>query len=197
MKANIVDKLLETDNYLIEQILKYNNRVAAETLVERHYKTIYKDIVYKVNDEELAKDLTQETFISVLRGLGQFNCDKSGFKTWVLTIAKNKVIDYSRSRHFHEMSVTESTDDTEKYFEDYTVSEQNIENEVINYMATKQIAIKLRDEDEITRTIFEMRARDEYTFAEIADRLDINVSLAKNRYYALIKRLRKEMAEYE
>lgn len=124
MKANIVEKLLETDNYLFEQILKFNNRVAAETLVERHYKTVYKEIVYKVNDEELAKNLTQETFISVLRGLGQFNCDKAGFKPWVLTIAKNKVIDYSRSRHFHEMSVTESTDDTEKYFEDYTVSEQ-------------------------------------------------------------------------
>ena len=54
------------------RILQGKDREAGELLVERHYKRIYKEIYLKTSDEELAKDLTQEAFIQILKNLYQF-----------------------------------------------------------------------------------------------------------------------------
>lgn len=59
--------MFETDETLIRRILQGKDREAGELLVERHYKRIYKEIYLKTSDEELAKDLTQEAFIQILK----------------------------------------------------------------------------------------------------------------------------------
>ena len=61
--------MFETDETLIRRILQGKDREAGELLVERHYKRIYKEIYLKTSDEELAKDLTQEAFIQILKNL--------------------------------------------------------------------------------------------------------------------------------
>ena len=60
-------EVFETDETLIRRILQGKDREAGELLVERHYKRIYKEIYLKTSDEELAKDLTQEAFIQILK----------------------------------------------------------------------------------------------------------------------------------
>lgn len=65
--------MFETDETLIRRILQGKDREAGELLVERHYKRIYKEIYLKTSDEELAKDLTQEAFIQILKNLYQFD----------------------------------------------------------------------------------------------------------------------------
>ena len=94
----LVARVFETDQYLIRQILEQDDKEAASVLIERYYKTVYREIYIKTSDEELSLDLTQETFIAVLRALRQFDDKKASFKTWIIRIAQNKVIDYRRSR---------------------------------------------------------------------------------------------------
>ena len=100
------------DFSLISRILNDNDRDAADELVTQYYKAVYKHIYIKLKDEELSMDLTQETFISALKGLGGFNIEKASFKTWLTRIADNKVTDYFRSRQYHESIVTQIMDDT-------------------------------------------------------------------------------------
>ena len=100
------------DFSLISRILNNNDRDAADELVTQYYKAVYKLIYIKLKDEELSMDLTQETFISALKGLGRFNIEKASFKTWLTRIADNKVTDYFRSRQYHESIVTQIMDDT-------------------------------------------------------------------------------------
>lgn len=100
------------DVELIKRILDNNDRKAADELVSRYYKCVYKHIYIKVKDEETGMDITQETFIAALRGLGSFNDAKASFKTWLTRIADNKVTDYFRSRQYHESIVTQIMDDT-------------------------------------------------------------------------------------
>ena len=69
------------DFSLISRILNNNDRDAADELVTQYYKAVYKHIYIKLKDEELSMDLTQETFISALKGLGGFNIEKESFKT--------------------------------------------------------------------------------------------------------------------
>lgn len=90
------------DVELIKRILDNNDRKAADELVSRYYKCVYKHIYIKLKDEEVGMDITQETFIAALKGLGTFNDAKASFKTWLTRIADNKVTDYFRSRQYHE-----------------------------------------------------------------------------------------------
>jgi RNA polymerase sigma-70 factor (TIGR02943 family) len=62
----------------------------------------YADILYsyaiaRINDEEQARDLVQETFLAALERVDKFE-GRSSESTWLMAILKNKVIDvYRRS----------------------------------------------------------------------------------------------------
>lgn len=186
-----VSEVFESDRGLIDQILMKNNRDAAEKLVGKYYRYIYKEIYRRTSDEELTMDLTQETFITILKNLYQFNESKSAFKTWITRIAGNKVIDYSRSRQSHERSATETLDDYDR--EDG----KNVETEVFNRIKAQKIRERLSMERTEDQQIFRLKAEQGYTFEEIAGILGITAVIAKNRYYTVIKKMRKEMKDYE
>jgi RNA polymerase sigma-70 factor (ECF subfamily) len=62
----------------------------------------YADYLYtfaasRVNDEELARDLVQETFLAALQRVGKFE-GRCSEKTWLTAILRNKIIDVYRSR---------------------------------------------------------------------------------------------------
>lgn len=184
-------RLFETDKYLIDRILSYQDKYAAEILVERYYKSVYKEIYIRTSDEELSLDLTQETFISVLKALSSFDSKKAAFKTWILKIAQNKVIDYRRSRHHHEALVTET-------IETYDTDDgRNMEENVINKLTKERIEEVLQQEDENARQIFIMKAQQGYTFSEISEITGTAQSTVKNRYYSMVKKMRKELQGYE
>lgn len=187
----IADRMRESDNYLVERIILYNDKIAAETLIERHYKYIYKIIYLQTMDEELSKDLTQEVFISVLRSMEQYNSSKASFKTWVVKIAQNRIIDYSRSKQSRQNSMT-------KVLEDMDIeAEDNVEKLAIYRYESNKIQEKLGGYDKEARTIFEMKVKEEYTFEEISRETGMSLSGVKRRYYGLVKKLRKEMREYD
>ncbi|MDO5401886.1 MAG: sigma-70 family RNA polymerase sigma factor [Eubacteriales bacterium] len=183
--------MFESDKKMIDGILERNDREAAEMLVGKYYKYIYKEIYRRITDEELAMDLTQETFITILKNLYQFDESKSAFKTWITRIAGNKVIDYSRSRQSHERSATQTIDGYDR--EDG----QNVEMEVCNRLAAARLKEHLRYEREEDKQIFMLKAEQGYTFEEIAGILGIKSMIAKNRYYSVIKRMRKELSDFE
>src|SRR5580692_2342291 len=62
----------------------------------------YADYLYnyaftRLNDEELARDLVQETFLAALEKIDQFE-GRSSERTWLTAILKNKVIDIYRKK---------------------------------------------------------------------------------------------------
>lgn len=52
---------------------------------------------YKLNDDDLAKDMLQETFFAAIKAKDGFRGDSSE-RTWLARILNNKIIDYYRSR---------------------------------------------------------------------------------------------------
>lgn len=184
-------KLLETDAYLIECILKENDKNAAEVLIERHYKTVYKEIYIYVSDKEQALDLTQDTFVTVLRALNQFDESKASFKTWLKRIAHNKVVDYQRSRQHREDLLTAVLEDNEKE------SPNVLEDAAINHMMSLEVDEMLKREPEEVRRIFNLKVKEGYTFWQISQMLGISESTVKRKYYTVTTKMRKEMQDYE
>ena len=72
--------------------------------VDMYGDYLYNYACFRIRDKSVAEDMVQETFLSGLRGLNNFQ-KRSSVKTWLVTILKNKIIDYYRSAVSRETQV--------------------------------------------------------------------------------------------
>ena len=68
-----------------------------EPIVAKYQPRLYRYIHGRVRDTEVAKDLTQEVWLKVLRGIKHFRGD-SAFSSWLYRIGENICIDYFRKQ---------------------------------------------------------------------------------------------------
>lgn len=94
-----VENTIENDKANVEAMLSSNAASAQKgfnELYKRHKESIF--FVFLKNmgfNEELAEDLTQETFSKVFENIDKYN-SKFAFSTWLYRIARNVLIDYKR-----------------------------------------------------------------------------------------------------
>jgi RNA polymerase sigma-70 factor (ECF subfamily) len=65
--------------------------------VKTHADYLYAYAITRLNDEEQAKDIVQETFLAALEKAASFE-GKSSERTWLTAILKNKIIDVYRKK---------------------------------------------------------------------------------------------------
>ncbi|HTD39392.1 MAG TPA: sigma-70 family RNA polymerase sigma factor [Mucilaginibacter sp.] len=65
--------------------------------VDAHADYLYSYAIARINDEEQAKDLVQETFLAALQRVDKFE-GKSSERTWLTAILKYKIIDVYRKK---------------------------------------------------------------------------------------------------
>ena len=74
------------------------DRDAFACLYDTYIERIQHYIYYRVNDRDVAEDLTSLVFLRVWENLGTFKIGQTPFMGWVYRIAHNAVIDYYRTR---------------------------------------------------------------------------------------------------
>jgi RNA polymerase sigma-70 factor, ECF subfamily len=69
-------------------------------LYDRYIDRIYKFIYLKTSSREVAEDITSEVFYKAMNSIGSFRTTEewTSFKSWIYTIANNKVIDFYRTQ---------------------------------------------------------------------------------------------------
>ncbi len=91
------------ENLLIEKIKKGDIR-SFETLISKYQLYAY-NIAYRLmNNEEDAKDVTQESLIKIYKSIKDFN-NKSNFSTWLYRIVINSCHDELRKRKQNTISL--------------------------------------------------------------------------------------------
>jgi RNA polymerase sigma-70 factor (ECF subfamily) len=63
---------------------------------DEHIWGVYGFLAYRLPDRETAEDLTQATFERALRAWSRFDPRRASERTWLLTIARNLLIDHHR-----------------------------------------------------------------------------------------------------
>lgn len=66
-----------------------------EKWVDDYTDDLYIWAYHKTSDKEVARDLTQDTFLAALQGFDNYKGNSSP-KTWLFAILKNKIVDYYR-----------------------------------------------------------------------------------------------------
>ena len=69
--------------------LRAGNEAAFTRLVEGYHPSLVRLARLFVQDETIAEELAQETWLAVLQGLNHFEA-RSSLKTWIFTILTNK-----------------------------------------------------------------------------------------------------------
>ncbi len=78
-----------------EEKIRTLHQLNPTTWVDQYADYLYNYAISRVNDEELAKDLVQETFFAGLNSAKNFKGTASE-RTWLVAILKRKVIDHYR-----------------------------------------------------------------------------------------------------
>jgi RNA polymerase sigma-70 factor (ECF subfamily) len=83
---------------------------AFRVLFDRYYRRIHGVARHIVNDEDLARDIVQQTFIRVFRYISTFDVSRQ-FYTWLYQIVVNLSIDAMRRRAARQTSPLDETND--------------------------------------------------------------------------------------
>ena len=176
---------------LIKKIQRNGDRAAADKLVRCYYDEIYGFVRKQVSNADIALELTQEIFISMLRTIGFYDMKRgAGFQTWLYRIATNKVVDWFRSRAYHKMTKTISLDELEPIDEvDFTrqFEDREFADKVCSFLGSMPSD---------TQKIFRLYIFGGYTFSEIARIEGLPEGSVKSKYYRLMNLIRREFADY-
>lgn len=116
-------------------------------LYDRYVDTVYRYVLFRVGDKELAEDVTSETFLRALRRISSVSYQGRDVGAWFVTIARNLVLDHVKSsRYRREIATGEIADAGPTPFLAERQAEHGPEQQVMA-MATK---------DELTRCIDEL-----------------------------------------
>ena len=92
------------DLKLVKDALTTGNPAAYSELLRLYRDPIYFMLYEKLNDQELAKDLTIESIGKAFKKLHLYT-EKFAFSTWLYTIARNHTIDYLRKNKLPTVSI--------------------------------------------------------------------------------------------
>ena len=171
------------------KIKKKQDKIAADELVRRYYREIYAFTYRQTGERELALDLTQEIFITVLQGIYAFDEKKAGFRTWAYRVAANRITDYYRSKSYKKEKLQQPLQ--------WETEEEKTVRDLAEHMVQKEEIRRIMDivvsyEREWIR-IFQKKCFEEKTFAQIAEEMDLAESTVKTRFYQMLKRIRQEV----
>lgn len=174
--------LIQDDKTLIKKALG-GSQSAWCKLVKRHEKCVYGYALRMTNNSADALDLMQDTFVSVCRNLSDFN-HRSSFKTWLLSLAYYKCMDFYRKK-----KLTYSDD---KEFDNYesvasdTCPQINLEQLQSNAGLLQMMAALPFEQ----RLIIELKVFQQLTFEQIGEQMGASTNTIKSRFYAGLNKLK-------
>ncbi len=132
-----------------------------EQIYNAYFKSVYRYIRKLSGDEHIAEEITSETFLKVMKSIGDFRgeCD---MRVWICQIAKNTY--YSYLKKSNRMA---NVDETELQ----NIADPNalLEKQIITQDETRQLRKILHTIPEPYKEIFMWRVFGELSFKEIGD----------------------------
>jgi len=156
-----------------------------ERLYEENAQALYAFLVYRVGDRALAEDLVAEAFERAYRARGRFDRRRASERTWLFSIALNRMRDHMRRAAVEERGIMRATPGGSGPEEDRELSRVEDRDELVRALAG------LSEEE---REAIALRYGGDLTGREVANVLGVRVTTAEGR---LSRGLRKLKAELE
>lgn len=166
------------DRALVKLVIE-GDSIAFDTLFARHRDMIYTTLLKFTGNSDDVEDLMQEAFMKAYLKIGLYD-PKYDFGAWIYTIARNTFVDFNRNRKSNALNAQnvplESSNTSQ-------TSAPTPEDYIINAQQRLQIERYITMLPEDYRRLFELRFIDEYSYEEIAEKLDMKLGTVKTRIF--------------
>lgn len=152
-----------------------------EELYQSYARTVYKFLLAKCGDPDLAEELTQETFFQAVQSIGRFDgsCKVS---TWLCQIAKHLWYQHL-AKHSRQKQVELTAE---------IPGGDSLEADIIRRMDKIALYQAIHLLPESMREVVHMRLTGEFSFREIGEILGKNENWARTAFY----RAKQKIMEY-
>lgn len=140
-----------------------------------------------VSDQVEAENLLQDCFVKIWQHIHTYDPSKGRLATWLINIARNTAIDFTRSKYFSRQRVNQP-------IENLVISESlHASTQLpVETLGLRQLVGKLTP---VCRQVIEWMYFDGYTQQEIADNFHIPLGTVKSRTRLAMKELKRYFCE--
>jgi RNA polymerase sigma-70 factor (ECF subfamily) len=159
---------MQDEEYMSQ--LSFGNNSALDALVFRYHKPLFGYVYRLLQDEKLAEDIVQETFLKIYQQ-GKKGYVPDQFKPWMYKIATNSCKDYWKKASTQQ-----------EYFTDKNVEEKGQIHHIIDRQLERKWMIESLNQLSFEyRSVLYLRFYQDLKYAEIALTLDLPINTVKVR----------------
>lgn len=179
----------EADRSLAERLKRREPQAMAD-LYDRYGRIVYALIFRVVRDTGVAEDLAQETFLRVWNRVQGFDHERGALGPWVLTVARNRAIDYLRSvdGRMAASAVELDTNEHPSLFGD-------LERDVLNSDRSRVLRAAFKKLSDKQQMVIELAYFEGLSQTEMADRMKQPLGTVKTWMRSALRTLRDELGE--
>lgn len=156
-----------------------------DDIYQKYAKTVYKYLISMTHNDDLAEELTQETFYQAVRCIDNYD-ESCKISTWLCAIAKNQYLSYMR-KHPQMEELQEDSGKPLSSAEDAVLNSETR----ITYMKLLHLC------PEPFREVLYLRIFGTLSFREIGEIMGKTENWARVTYYRGKEKLRKDMSNDE
>lgn len=169
------------------------NQKAYTLLVEKHRASIYHIINRIVHNDEITRDLVQETFMKAFASLASYRSEYR-FSTWLYKIAANSSIDHLRKKRIQALSLDQPMDTADGSMGIEVPDDSfNPEHALVRKQQRFSIEEAIDSLPAKYREVIIYRHKDDKSYEEIADLLGIPVGTVKARIFRARELLKRKL----
>jgi RNA polymerase sigma-70 factor (ECF subfamily) len=182
------------DEALVQLALDGDEK-AFEVLVQRYQRRLTAFLSQIVGNFEIARELTQETFIRAWKALDRFD-PKFRFSTWLFRIAHNLGIDHLRRRRLKTIPLQHQ----DKNGEEIEIVVPDDHKNPLEHLGNAELSGSLRAAIDTLRDEYRelvlLRHFASLSYQEIADFKEMPLGTVKNKLFRAHSVLRKALVAY-
>lgn len=151
-----------------------------DQIYQKYARTVYKYLLSLTYSEDIAEELTQETFYQAVRSIHRYD-ESCSISTWLCAIAKNQLLSYQRKHPVQEN------------LSDHDQTVQSAEEDMLDSENRVELLKKLHLCQEPFREILYLRIFGNLSFKEIGEIMGRTENWARVTFYRGKEKLRKEI----
>ncbi|MBN1300074.1 MAG: RNA polymerase sigma factor [Melioribacteraceae bacterium] len=167
-----------------------------EELLHRHDKTVLNIAASFRYSEEDARDIYQEVFMRVYRGLKKFRFD-SEFSTWLYRITTNVCISFHRKmkKHYADSLDREISYDGDESirFSDTVKSDDSTDAKAVGSDLSSHINFALNKLPPQQKMAFTLKYMNGFKIREIAEMMECNEGTVKRYLFTAVNKMRNNL----
>jgi len=179
-----------SDGALLESYVSGSRRAAA-LLFERHKDALWRYLLRKLKDRDLAEEGLQETFLRLLEHARRL-VSHPRLEAWLFSVARNVSVDLQRGLRSREASFSQlessgmplRLEDSASPLPEARFSSRELSQAILR---------ALQDLPDAERKVFLLRTQAQLPFREIAERLGAPLNTVLSRMHRALKRVRRAL----